>query len=390
MTSEARRSEHLAAAPPSHERARERLSAVAALGERLEAAAERAEAQRTLPADIVEVLREAGLFWLKTPLVLGGYELDPLDFCDVLEAVAYHDASAAWAVMVGNGVTGLLAGTLDDAGLEMVFEPGRPLPVLAGQFVPRGSAVPDSGGYRVSGHWSFCSGIMHASWVVGGCTVEGTGELMLACFPKSEVSVLDTWYAAGLQGTGSHDFTVSDHFVPEVCTIRLSGDVAKRGGPLYRQSPVLFVANELSPVAIGISRRAVGDTIALAGPTVRGFGAVRLAERPAFHGAVGRIDAELRAAELLYRDAVAAAWARVLEGQPEDEAVIARIRAWHTLCASRCADAIGELFRYGGGRALANANPMQRHYRNLIALAQHLYVSDETYEHSGAALLASQ
>ena len=79
------------------------LAAVRLQRPAFEAAALRAEEERTLPADIVAMMRDLGLFWLKTPTELGGSELDPISFCDVLEEIAYYDASAGWAAMIGNG-----------------------------------------------------------------------------------------------------------------------------------------------------------------------------------------------------------------------------------------------------------------------------------------------
>jgi len=167
------------------------------VGPELEAAGRQAEIDRALTPNIVELLRELGLFWLKTPNELGGNDLDPLDFCDVLEEVSYHDASAGWAVMVGNGTTGFLAGSLPDEGVREIFVPGGQLPIIAGQFVPRGTAMRVEGGYRVSGTWSFASGITHANWAAGGCRVDD-GDIRLFCIPKEEANVLDTWHVAGL------------------------------------------------------------------------------------------------------------------------------------------------------------------------------------------------
>ena len=48
-----------------------------------------------------------------------------------------------------------------------------------------------------------------------------------------------------------------------------------------------------------------------------------------------------------------------------------------------CADVVSDLFRYGGGRVLALANPMQRHLRNVLAARQHLALSEENYEAAG-------
>src|SRR5262249_27596353 len=143
---------------PAQPDAQSLLDAVRARRTSIEAAARRAEEERRLPADIVALLRELRLFWLKTPRELGGSELDPLAFCDVLEEIAYYDASAAWATMIGNGVTGTVAGWLPDEGLREVFPAGSAeMPICAGQFVARGRAVPVDGGYSVTGRWSFCS-----------------------------------------------------------------------------------------------------------------------------------------------------------------------------------------------------------------------------------------
>src|SRR5215469_18575293 len=85
------------------------------------AAGDRAEELRTLPPDTVATLRELGLFWLKTPAELGGMPLSPVDFCDVIEELAYADVSTAWAAMIGAGCCGLAAGWLPEGGARRVF-----------------------------------------------------------------------------------------------------------------------------------------------------------------------------------------------------------------------------------------------------------------------------
>jgi indole-3-acetate monooxygenase len=376
-------------ASPAHADGQSFLEAVRGRRASFEAAARRAEDERTLPADIVEVLRELRLLWLKTPRELGGSELDPTAFCDVLEEVAYYDASAAWAVMIGNGVTGTVAGWLPDEGLHEVFPgEGADLPICAGQFVARGRAVPVDGGYTVTGRWSFCSGIEHSGWVVGGCAVEGReGGDILAVVPKSDAVLHDTWHVAGLQGTGSGDFSLTEMFVPAHRTIDWLRASSARGGALFDQIPVLFLSNELSPVVVGIARRAIDDMYELASATTRrvGGGGVPLSERAAFLKEIGRAEARLRAVRLLYRDAVAAAWELAQTGAELSEAFVPRQLADHTLVMEECAELVSGLIRYGGGRVLGLDHPMQRHLRNLMAARQHIYVSDENYELAGRA-----
>jgi alkylation response protein AidB-like acyl-CoA dehydrogenase len=211
------------------------------------------------------------------------------------------------------------------------------------------------------------------------------GVLLAAVVPKSEATVHDTWYAAGLQGTGSGDFSLTDVFVPAARTLDLLQPSALRGGDLFRLDPLLFVSNELGPVVVGIARRAVDDMVALAAGTARGGGAA-LSERAAFLNCLGRAECRLRAVQLLYRTAVAETWAAARTGM--NAAFVAGVRAQHTFVVQECADLVGDIFRYGGGRVLALSHPMQRHLRNLTAAAQHVYVTDETYELAGRARLA--
>ena len=84
----------------------ELLAAIRAHRAEFEAAGALAEDMRTLPPATVATLRSLGLFWLKTPAEFGGTPLTPLEFCDVIEELAYIDLSTAWATMIGNGCAG--------------------------------------------------------------------------------------------------------------------------------------------------------------------------------------------------------------------------------------------------------------------------------------------
>lgn len=354
-----------------------------------EAAGERAEELRTLPPGIVEILRELGVFWLKTPAELGGTPLEPLEFCDVIEELAYAEVSAAWAGMIGAGCTGMAAGWLPEAGMRTVFPPGGPLPVLAGQPQPRGTGRPVSGGWLVSGRWSFASGIVHADWLIGAFRPDGDESRMLVfVMPKAEAAVIDTWRVAGLQGTGSLDFRADAVFVPEELTYDPAAG-AVRGGDLFRQEIHLFVSNEVPPLCIGLARRAIDDMIQLSGHTARLPGAPTLSERAVFHKELGRADARVRAARLLHRDAIAAAFSAARRGDGFDPAVLTAAAVASVYAVETCAEVVSDLFRYGGGRVLALSNPLQRHLRNALAARQHVAVSEEFYESAGRELIQS-
>jgi len=351
--------------------------------EEFEAAGDRAEELRTLPPDTVRTLQDLGIIGLKTPQELGGTPLDPLEFCDFIEELGYVDVSTAWGAMIGVGCAGMAGGWLPDDGARRVFPAARPLPLIAGQLQPRGTGRPVEGGYAVTGRWSFASGIAHAGWVIGAFMVTGEdGRVMVFIAPKDEVTVIDNWHVAGLVGTGSMDFSMDEVFVPDEMTWDRIAPPA-RGGDLFRQEGLLFVANEVPPLCVGMARRALDDMTELAGGTARFAGGKTLSERAVFLKELGRAETKVRAARLVHRDAIAAAWEATLAGTGASPAQHAAVHAASVFAVETCAEVITDLFRYGGGRVLSLSHPMQRHLRNALAARQHVAVTEENYETAG-------
>ena len=203
------------------------------------------------------------------------------------------------------------------------------------------------------------------------------------------LEVIDTWHVAGLQGTGSLDFRLSDLFVPSSMTY-VRGGPAVRGGALFKQPGHLFVDNEVPPLAIGLARRALADIAALAGQTTRLPGGVTLAERAAFHKDLGRAWIRVRAARAAHREAIAAAWAVTAANGEVPTALLTAATTASVYAVETCADVVTDLFRYGGGRALSLSSPLQRHLRDALAARQHVSVSEEHYETAGRELLQSR
>lgn len=56
----------------------------------------------------------------------------------------------------------------------------------------------------------------------------------MVCVPKDQVQIHDNWYVAGLKGTASCDYSITDTFVPEGFSFDLLSSRPRRGGPLYR------------------------------------------------------------------------------------------------------------------------------------------------------------
>jgi alkylation response protein AidB-like acyl-CoA dehydrogenase len=365
------------------------LQAVASIRDVLAAHADEAETLRTLPQASVAALRESGLFTLKMPAVLGGAEADPVTQVEVIEAVSYIDPSTGWSLMIGAGGLSFCA-FLPDEAIEQMFHGGR-IPTLAGAIMP-GRAIAVNGGYRVTGRWSWASGIRHAEWIAAHVLVErqkgGPPESRVAMLPAVGVAIHDVWHVAGLKGTGSCDFSVTDLFVPEGFTFDLRAMQPKRGGPLYQLGLPGLLINEFAGFALGAGRRALDAIIDLAQTKRRGYGKqTSLAERAVFQRMLGESDLRLRAVRGLVIALLEKAWETVCAGKRPDPQLQVELRSATTLLSDVAVDVATQAFRYGGGSAVHLDNILQRCLRDLQVGAAHLMVSDSAYELHGQCLL---
>ena len=351
------------------------------------AGADEAESLATLPKATVDALYESGLLRLKLPAVLGGAEADPVIQLDVLEAISYIDTSAAWCTMIGASAASFPGAFLPQEALAQVYAGGRP-PKAAGVFMPTGYAVPVPGGYRVTGRWAFASGIRHAEWVSAAAKVQQDGpeqSPITAVMPASQVEIHDNWQVAGLRGTGSNDFSVSDLFVPQEFAWDRANSRPKRGGLLYRLHFVGYVSNEHAAFALGAARRALDEIIAMAQAKWRGFGLSQssLASRGAFQRAVGHGDLQLRAARAMVWQVFEDAWAKMCRDGDLTASDYALMRSSATYATEVALQVATLAFRYGGANALYEGHILQRCLRDINAAAQHLMVSDTAYESHG-------
>ena len=373
------------------EKRRVLMDAVASVRATLEAGAGESERIGTLAPGSVKALYESGLLRLKMPQVLGGAEADLVTQLDVLEAVSRIDPSSGWCLMIGAASLGGLAAFLPDDSIEEVFVGGRP-PKVAGAAAPSATATPVDGGYRVTGHWQFGSGIQHAEWVSAGARVasgfDGYPRQLRVIVPRHKVKVHDNWQVMGLRGTGSCDFSVDDLFVPDGFAWDSTLTEPTRGGALYRLGRPGFVTNEHSAFALGVARRALDAVTEVAASKTRGYNSVNLlGNRSAFQWTLGECDMRLRAARSLNVEILEEAWASVCAGQTPPPPLQAQMRSCATYTTDVAVDVTSRAFYYGGGAALFDTSILQQCLRDINAAAQHQMVSDTAYENHGQFLL---
>ena len=359
--------------------------------------AEITEERRSLPPELVEALRDAGLLRPAVTEALGGPGLSPGVILRCAEAVARGDGSAGWCVSI-NATSSLLSAYLPEKGAAEVF--GDPASVAAGVWAPRGSAHRVDGGVVVSGQWSFCSAISHSDWLFAGCVlapgtegaVPGTvpaasPDLRVLAVPTAELEVLDTWHTSGLCGTGSHDAVASEVFVPEHRMMSLLNGPPPGAEPLYRFPVFGFFALSIAVAALGNARGAVDDLVELAGGK-RTLGSSRtLAERAQVQAAVASAEAALRAARAFLYQAVDQAWAAASALEPVSNADRVALRLAATHATRTSAEVVATLYDLGGGSAIYRGSPLQRRFRDAHTATAHFQVNPATYELLGRMLL---
>jgi alkylation response protein AidB-like acyl-CoA dehydrogenase len=353
--------------------------------------AARTERDRALPQALLDELRATGLMRAGAPAALGALEASPATTLSAAERIARGDASAGWCVSIAV-TSSLLAAYLPDRGASEIF--GDPHTLAAGVWAPRGRAVVVDGGVRVSGQWSFCSGISHSDWLFAGCVLDdrapdadGPPTMRVAALPTAELEILDTWHTSGLRGTGSHDAVADDLFVPDHRILSLLETRPRIDAPLYRFPIFGFFALSIAAAALGNARGSIDDLSALAsGKTTLGSSRT-LAERPATQAAVGEAEAALRAARALYYEAIEEAWAAAQQGGPIEESLRLGLRLAATHAVRASADVARSMYDLGGGTAIYEDSPLQRRFRDAHAATAHFQVNPATWELAGRLLL---
>ncbi len=371
------------------------LAAVGRLAARVGDRSDEIAAARALPADVVEELRASGILALTLPKELGGEEADPLLTFRAVEALSAADGSLGWCAAVAVG-TGPLAAYLPEEGARAVF--ARPDVFVGGSLNPKEArGRPVDGGLRLSGRWGFGSGVQHSEWMCGAYVVvddqgrplandTGAPVVRLAFFPRAEVTVHDTWHVSGLEGTGSHDYSVDDVLVPAERTMGFDL-VPWPAGDLWRVPALALVFGPFAAVPLGLARAAVDELVGLATVKTPYRSTRRLADRDVAQSMVARAEALVRSARhfLLGEMTDLFEAARHGEGATLRQRAIFRLACVH---ASRAAvEAVDLCYDAAGTTSIFAANRLNRLWRDAHAASQHVVLSYTGWETVGRVLL---
>jgi indole-3-acetate monooxygenase len=373
------------------------LAGIQELAPEIKARAAEFEAVRRIPSDLVDRLRSIGMFRIFVPRSHGGLELTLPEGLEVVTALSRLDGSVGWTSMVACAA-GLFATLAQREVYDRLYQDG-PDVAVCGSSQPAGTAERTAKGCRISGRWPFASGCKHADWMGAVCRIIKDGEpvidpkgmpMMRGFFmPASEWEIEDTWYAAGLKGTGSHHIAVRDMLVPETNIFDLVDGAACVPGPLYQAFrhvlPLFHGA-----FSIGMAASTIDELVALANTGRQQLHApTPMRESETFQFELGRISGDVAAAQAYHKVQTADHWDHALAGTLNGEALLAdgtRSAIW---IATTCVGVADACFTLGGSGALYETSPLQRRLRDLHVAAQHAIAQQRQHGGVGKQVLQS-
>ena len=366
--------------------------------EEISARAEEAERNRQYPQDIVDRMAKAGLFRMCNPSVFGGAECSAIEFAQTIEILAQADAAAAWVLFIGVSSLVHLSGFEHNAAEIML---GNADTKAAGVFAPHGRAVAavENGveGFRLTGRWQWGSGSQNCDWLTGGgFIVDADGQLVTSsdgepdqrsfAMKREQVEFIDTWHVSGLAGTGSTDFSVKDLFVPANFTHDFFSP-RTRPETIHAFPKFGFLAIGIAAVALGIARAATDELVSFAGAKTPDGSRRRLAQKSSTQRAVGEAEGQLRAARLFFYDTIEKAWNHAASNDETSVEIRRNLRLAMVHTVRTCAGVVTKMYELGGGTSVFLKSPLQRHFRDIHVVTQHVMVAPDVYDLTGRLFL---
>jgi alkylation response protein AidB-like acyl-CoA dehydrogenase len=347
------------------------------------------------PHENIALLRQHGIIGWVAARDLAG---DPLDLAQarrIIAAIARGEPSTALIVIMtwlfslqifrnAAWSPALRAHVLQDIAANgalanaLRVEPALGTPVRGG--LPETTARRVPGGWRISGHKLYSTGIPALNWLgVWGRTDDAEPLVGTFLVPGGApgIRIEESWDQLGMRATGSHDAIFEDVFIPEDYAVDIrppAAWAAERAPELITWMSVLIPA-----LYDAIARNARDWLVQFAlARTPSNLGAA-LSSLPRYQEAVGEIDA------LLYTNT--ALLDRSTFGEPGSVSAVEAnlVKLTVTNNAIKIAE---RALALTGNPALSRANPLERYYRDTLCGRVHSPQEDTILTGAGKAAFA--
>lgn len=343
--------------------------------------------QGRLSGDIVDLLKQAGIFRALVARRFGGQELSPSDFCRLVERISAADGSTGWIASFGHAAIYLSALPIET--LETIYADG-PDVIFAGGIFPPKPAQRVEGGFLVNGRWSWASGCTAAAYLGVGIKIDDgsteSGLPRMAVIPRESATIVDNWDVNGLRGTGSHDIEVAGVVVPEDWTF-IRGGPSSLDTPLFRYPTLAIASQVLAVVGLGAARAALDQAIAMAGERTSITGAPRLADRAHVQIELAKAEAQLRSARAFFYEVTDQAFERLATGEELGLQTRTLLRLSATHAAKVGADVTRAAYTMCGTAGIFADHPLAQALQDALVVPQHTFLSEGTWQNAGRMLL---
>jgi 3-hydroxy-9,10-secoandrosta-1,3,5(10)-triene-9,17-dione monooxygenase len=371
-----------AAAPDMIPTADELVGRARALAPKLRERAVKAERDRNIPQESVDEFINAGLIHMLQPKRWGGYEHDhEVAFNIAVELGKSTCGSSAWCLNYLADHACILALFPEEAQHDVWSR--NKAACIATSAAPTGKVTVAPGGYRLDGRWSWCSGLRHSQWIMIGGLVFREGEehpdMRLYLVPVSELKQDDTWYCAGLRGSGSNTSVLDNVFVPEHRSVSFSTlrDACSPGSktnanPIYRTPFIAVHSYALLGPVLGLARGGYADFVSWTRKRYLTYTQLAIAQHVPVQIRIAEISAQIDAVELLARRAFAIARADYAGMSLETRTLLRRD---FTYAVRSLRAAMDDLVKISGSSGLMDDNPVQRCWRDVQAISSHVVMN---------------
>lgn len=260
--------------------------------------------------------------------------------------------------------------------------------LAASSYAPTGVALAEDDGYRLSGKWSFCSGVDICQWMLLGVRItpaEGVEptQVGFALIPKSDYLIEKNWDVLGLVGTGSNDLVVDDIYVPahRIITHEQSQSGSSPGtnvneSSLFRIPFFAGISYCLCSAILGMARGSLEDYLeGMRHRVTRGaaMGASKnVIEFQSIQLRIAEASSSINAAEALVLRDTKEIMKIVAAGQKLTEAQRIRNKGNIVFAVKLSIQAVDLLFESVGGQGLHSRNRLQRSWRDIHTAAKHI------------------
>jgi len=347
----------------------------------LTARAAETERLRMVHPDTMADLHRLGLIKYFQPRQWGGFDLPWGTQFHIGRALAKACASTAWIATVV-GTHAAYAARMKPEAHADIWGKSPDVLVSTGSGGRDITVTPVEGGFRLSGRWSFLSGIDHADWAMvrGGPDDGQTMNREYFILPKGDYTIVDDWFVTGMRGTGSKSVMAKDVFVPAhraTIVSQLMGwnppGAAAVDNYVIAYDFKLFGGTAMLGAILGCSEAAVADHVAAMKRAAQDGRAIASDINAQLRMAESQAD--VRTAAMLMERVVEGvhAWGARGEAQPRSEAI--QSLADRTYAVRLCVNALERIALNGDLADMVAETPFQRRYRDLMGMAQQIGVN---------------